>query len=218
MRSFHLETIAGTVFATLGSGRQYALASFFQGAPRLPRCGADKKRSGRRYETRERKFPPTSCLPLAAIARGRLSAARDRPRRGVARWVGCFDRVSPNGEVVGTRGRRCPQAWAGGFRLVGPAAHTAQMTRRITETFHGYEQPDVLVTLPDDEHPGELKGNLRAWAVDDETGDWWGMCQYYVATGVQLLRWVHESQLRRDGDLTDDDGRVALNVVALRQV
>lgn len=83
------------------------------------------------------------------------------------------------------------------------------MARRITETFHGYDQPDVLVTLPKGhEHPGEHKGNLRAWALDDETGDWWGMCQYYAATGVQLLGWIHETQLRRDGDLTEDDGMI----------
>lgn len=33
MRSFHLETVAGTAFQSLGSGRQNALASFFQWAP-----------------------------------------------------------------------------------------------------------------------------------------------------------------------------------------
>jgi hypothetical protein len=92
------------------------------------------------------------------------------------------------------------------------------MTRRITDTFDGHEQPDMIVTFPDDhEHPGEHTGNVRAWAVDDQTGDWWGMCQYHVTTGVQLLGWIHESQLRRDGALTDDDGRVASNAVALRQ-
>lgn len=84
------------------------------------------------------------------------------------------------------------------------------MTRRITETFHGYDMPDVIVTLPDDnEHPGEHRGELRAWAIDDENGDWWGMCQYRIAPGSQYLGWIHESQLRRDGDLTDDDGRIS---------
>lgn len=34
------------------------------------------------------------------------------------------------------------------------------------------------------------------------------MCQYRVAAGVQLLGWVHEDHVRRDGDLGDDDGRV----------
>lgn len=33
MRSFHLETVAGTVFSKLGSSRQQALTSFFQWAP-----------------------------------------------------------------------------------------------------------------------------------------------------------------------------------------
>ena len=81
------------------------------------------------------------------------------------------------------------------------------MTRRITETFHGVNKPEVIVTLPEGhQHPGEHQGVLRAWAVDDETGDWWGMCEYYVATGVQLLGWIHQDHLRRNGDLTDDDG------------
>ena len=65
------------------------------------------------------------------------------------------------------------------------------MTRRITQTFHGFDKPEVIVTLPEyDKNPGEHQGVLRAWAVDDETGDWWGMCEYYVATGVQLLGWI----------------------------
>lgn len=34
MRSFHLETVAGSAFSTLGSSRQRALASFFEWAPR----------------------------------------------------------------------------------------------------------------------------------------------------------------------------------------
>jgi hypothetical protein len=91
------------------------------------------------------------------------------------------------------------------------------MTRRITQTFHGWDQPDVVVTLPaDHEHPGEHAGLLRAWAVDDETGDWWGMCNYYVGPGMQMLGWVHQDHLRPVVELTDDDGLVT-NVVALPQ-
>lgn len=92
------------------------------------------------------------------------------------------------------------------------------MARRTTQTFHGFDQPEVIVTLPDDDdHPGEHHGELRAWALDDETGDWWGLCQYRVAVSEQLLGWIHETQLRRAADLTDDDGRVADNVVPLPQ-
>lgn len=78
------------------------------------------------------------------------------------------------------------------------------MTRRITETFHGFEQPDVLVTIDGAEHSGEL----RAWALDDESGDWWGLCQYRLEPGQRMLGWIHQDQVRRDGDLTDDDGRM----------
>jgi hypothetical protein len=93
------------------------------------------------------------------------------------------------------------------------------MTRRTTQTFHGFGQPEVIVTLPDDhDHPGEHRGELRAWALDDETGDWWGLCQYRVAVSEQMLGWIHESQLRRAADLTDDDGLVDPDrVVALPQ-
>lgn len=93
------------------------------------------------------------------------------------------------------------------------------MTRRTTETFTGFNMPDVIVTLPDDhEHPGEHRGELRAWAVDDETGDWWGQCQYRARPGHQLLGWIHQDHLRRDADLTDDDGLVDPGrVVALPQ-
>lgn len=88
-------------------------------------------------------------------------------------------------------------------------AHTDQMTRRTTQTFHGWDQPTVEITLPDDhEHPGVHTGDLRAWAVDDTTGDWWAMCQYYVATGSQMLGWIHQDHVRPVVELTDDDGRI----------
>ncbi|MFC7362214.1 hypothetical protein [Nocardioides astragali] len=92
------------------------------------------------------------------------------------------------------------------------------MTRRITQTFHGWGQRDVVVTLAEDqEHAGEHSGLLRAWAVDDETGDWWAMCNYYVGPGMQMLGWVHQDHLRPVVELTDGDGLVAANVVALPQ-
>ncbi|TGN65036.1 hypothetical protein EXE59_14470 [Nocardioides eburneiflavus] len=89
----------------------------------------------------------------------------------------------------------------------------------MTQTFHGWEQREVTISLPDDhEHAGEHFGLLRAWAVDDETGDWWGMCNYYAAPGRQMLGWIHEDHLRPCGDLTDDDGLVDRGkVVALPQ-
>ncbi len=42
-----------------------------------------------------------------------------------------------------------------------------------------------------------------------------GMCQYYVGTGVQMLGWVHQDMLSRDGDLANDDGVVGTNGVDL---
>ena len=82
------------------------------------------------------------------------------------------------------------------------------MTRRTAETFFGFDQPAVVVTLTDDdgtEH--EHGGELRAWAVDDQTGDWWGMAQYRVGL-EQFLAWLPAHQLRRDNDHTDNDGLV----------
>jgi hypothetical protein len=86
-------------------------------------------------------------------------------------------------------------------RLVGPFAQAVPMTRRITKTFHGWDQPEVVVTLPErNEHAGDHAGLLRAWAVDDETGDWWGMCSYYLGVGVQMLGWIHQDHLRPASD------------------
>lgn len=83
------------------------------------------------------------------------------------------------------------------------------MARRITQVFHGGDQRDVIVTLPADHgRASEHCGLLRAWAVDDETGEWWGMCSYYVGTGVQMLGWVNQGHLRPVVELTDQDGLV----------
>ena len=94
------------------------------------------------------------------------------------------------------------------------------MVRRITQVFHGWDQRDVTVTLPESHpHAGEHQGFLRAWAVDDETGDWRGMCDYYAGVGMQYLGWIHEDHLRPSGGLTDDNGLVVDpgKVVALSQ-
>lgn len=81
--------------------------------------------------------------------------------------------------------------------------------RRMTQTFHGWDQPDIVVALPEGhEHPGEHDGLLRAWAVDDETGDWWAMCNCYVGPGMRMLGWIHQDQVRPVVELTDNDGLI----------
>ena len=60
---------------------------------------------------------------------------------------------------------------------------------------------------------GEHEGLLRAWAVDDERGDWSAMCAYYVPPGVQLLGWIHQDNVRPVVELTDDDGLASPGVV-----
>ncbi len=58
------------------------------------------------------------------------------------------------------------------------------MARRMTQVFHGWDQRDVTVTLPaGHERAGEHQGLLRAWAFDDETGEWWGMRTTTPASG-----------------------------------
>jgi hypothetical protein len=80
------------------------------------------------------------------------------------------------------------------------------MARRMTHTFTGWAQPEVAFALPDDhQHAGAHFGLLRAWAVDDETGEWWGMCNYSTRPGMQYLNWIHADHQRPSGDLTDDD-------------
>ena len=64
---------------------------------------------------------------------------------------------------------------AGGLSSVGHTSHTGAVTKRIAHTLYGFDRSDVVVKLLDDhEHPGKRRGELRAWALDDETGDWWG--------------------------------------------
>ena len=53
-----------------------------------------------------------------------------------------------------------------------------------------------------------IRASCEPGAVDDETGEWWGMCNYYIGPGIQMLGWIHEDHLRPSGDLTDDDGVV----------
>jgi hypothetical protein len=101
-------------------------------------------------------------------------------------------------------GRRHPQD---GRRApaFGAARQTVAMTRRMTQTFTGSAQPEVTITFPGDhQHTGVYFSLLRAWAVDDETGDWWGMCNYYAGVGMQYLDWIHQDHLRPSGDVTDD--------------
>lgn len=76
--------------------------------------------------------------------------------------------------------------------------------RKVTYTYYGYDRPDIIVTIDDHEYRGEL----RAWAIDDDTGDWWANVQYRTAPGSTYIRWLPANQVRRDADLTDDDGRV----------
>lgn len=82
-----------------------------------------------------------------------------------------------------------------------------QVARRMTQTFHGWNQPEVTITLPDNHpHSGVHDGLLRAWAVDDETGEWWGMCNYNAGVGTQYLEWIHADHLRPAGDHAAAEG------------
>lgn len=56
--------------------------------------------------------------------------------------------------------------------------------------------------------PASTPGSCAAWAVDDETGDWWAMCNYDVGTGMQMLGWIHQDHVRPVVELTDADGLV----------
>ena len=92
------------------------------------------------------------------------------------------------------------------------------MARRITETFHGRNTPDVWIQVEGVEYHGEL----RAWAVDDDPdtnqGDeWWAMCNWHRSHGETRIEWFPAGSVRRVADLDDEDGRVFSNVVALPQ-
>lgn len=53
--------------------------------------------------------------------------------------------------------------------------------------------------------------------MDDETGDWWGMCAYDADAGMQYLDWIHQDYLRPSGDLNDDVGPLGSQTSRRRQ-
>lgn len=92
------------------------------------------------------------------------------------------------------------------------------MTRRITETFHGPDMPDVWVKVDNVEYPGEI----RARAVDGDPAtnqgdDWWFLVQWRRLSGQNLLDWFPTGRVRMVAGPSDEDGRMATNVVQLSQ-
>ena len=92
------------------------------------------------------------------------------------------------------------------------------MVRRITETFHGFNMPEVWIEVEGVEYHGEL----RAWAVDDypdsnEGDEWWAMCNWHCTRSETRIDWFPAGRVRRVADLDDEDGQVFSNVVALPQ-
>lgn len=73
---------------------------------------------------------------------------------------------------------------------------TGTMTRRITETFHGYSVREVIIDIEGTKHHGEV----RAQAIDDDPRtnqghDLWALVHCGRLRGSNSLRWLPESQI-----------------------
>lgn len=90
------------------------------------------------------------------------------------------------------------------------------MTRRIRETFHGPDLPQVWVEVDGITYTGEM----RATAVDDDPatnqGDSsWVLVQWPRSYERTLLDWFPAAGVRLVAHLSDDDSRVVPDVARL---
>lgn len=88
------------------------------------------------------------------------------------------------------------------------------MTRRIRETFHGRDLPEVMVEVDGIEY----MGGMRAKAVDfdpasNQGDDWWVLVQWPRAHGRDLLDWFPRGRVQLVADLIDEDVRETTPVV-----
>lgn len=82
------------------------------------------------------------------------------------------------------------------------------MTRRIRETFHGRDLPEVRVEVDG----VECLGGMRAKAVDfdpasNQGDDLWVLVQWPRAHGRDVLDWFPEGRVHLVEDLIDEDSR-----------
>ena len=90
------------------------------------------------------------------------------------------------------------------------------MTRRIRETFHGPDLPEVRVEVDGVEH----MGGMRAKAVDfdpasNQGDERWVLVQWPRAHGRNLLDWFPGGRVHLVADLIDEDVRETTPVVPL---
>jgi hypothetical protein len=78
------------------------------------------------------------------------------------------------------------------------------MAREITETFFGYDQPDVWIEVDGTEYRGEI----RAKATDGDPVTnrdcvWWAQCLVRYAPGDNRIEWHPADRVRLDVDALD---------------
>jgi hypothetical protein len=94
--------------------------------------------------------------------------------------------------------------------------HTHSVTRRIRETFHGQDLPEVRVEVDGIEYTG----GMRAKAVNpdpasNEGDDWWVLVQWPRGHGGNLLDWFPGGRVQLVADLVEEDARKTTRVVPL---
>lgn len=88
------------------------------------------------------------------------------------------------------------------------------MAREITETYFGYDQPDVWVEVDGIEYRGEIRA--KATDGDPTTNQgcvWWAYCNVRYAPSDNRLEWHPADRVR-----LDVDGPTGLDFVRSRPV
>ena len=75
------------------------------------------------------------------------------------------------------------------------------MTRRITETFFGYDQPNVWIEVDGVEYRGEIRAKATDGDPDTNRGCvWWAQCNVRYAPGDNRIEWHPAHHVRIDAD------------------
>lgn len=88
------------------------------------------------------------------------------------------------------------------------------MARQITETYFGYDQPDVWIEVDGTEYRGELRAKATDGNPDTNQGClWWAFCLVRYAPGDNRIEWHPADRVR-----LDVEGLTGLGFVGTRAV
>jgi hypothetical protein len=93
------------------------------------------------------------------------------------------------------------------------------MARQITETYFGYDQPDVWIEVDGTEYRGEMRAKATDGDLDTNRGCvWWAHCLVRYAPGDNRLEWHPADRVRLDVDQFDSLDFVRSRTVGIADV